>query len=175
MRRLSNILLLSVLALLPITSIDAAGPPVTSQFTTNVVDNQPVDNVQRLSTVVRDVFYYSFIQGCRGCVITHEWYLNGQPIQAYHFTLQFQVNFYWTLKPSLAPGQWTARTLINGSVVTTNTFIHDSASIRDHRESQMSEMCRKNLQYWGEVLEEYPTDDYVEFMFNKWASRCGLQ
>ena len=82
-----------------------AGSVSRGQFTTDVIDREPIDQVETLSTDRREIKYFTELTDLEGQSVTHQW--------VYGDTVMFERSFevggprwrVWTSK-SLQPG-WT--------------------------------------------------------------------
>ncbi len=83
------------------------------QFTTDVIDREPVDMIDTLSSDNRQLKYFTELSDLQGQTVTHQWVYNGDVM----FEKSFEVGGprwrVWTSK-TLQPGQsgtWTVHTL----------------------------------------------------------------
>jgi hypothetical protein len=100
------------LSLLVSTSL-LAGTVERAQFTLDVVDREPVDQVDSLDTSHRQISYFTELKDMQGHTITHQWIYDDQVL----FEKSFEVGGprwrVWSSK-TLLPGQtgtWVVNTL----------------------------------------------------------------
>ena len=102
-----------------------AGSVSRAQFTTDVVDREPVDLVDTLSTDSTQIKYFSELTELQGQTVTHQWVYNDEVM----FEKSFEVGGprwrVWTSK-SLQPGWagvWTVHVLDGArNKILTQTF-----------------------------------------------------
>lgn len=171
----------TILFLLFSCYVMAAGQPsVHSQFTSNIEDTTPVNNITVVDGSSSELIFFSNINNCVGCLIKHQWFLNGE------FQLEFETRpthetYRWwsTVQPNGLTGVWKVDTIINGSVYGTQTVVYGAQNQRtaptpvhkqmvDHTESN----CEEKLAYFHTMTKEYPNDPYFAFMLQKWGDRC---
>ena len=83
------------------------------QFTTDVVDREPVDMIDTLTTDTRQLKYFTELSDLQGQTVTHQWVYNGNTMFEKSFEVGGQRWRVWTSK-TLQPGQtgtWTVHTL----------------------------------------------------------------
>ena len=115
-----------VFSLLLATQAFASGV-ARGQFTTDVMDREPVDYVETLSTDARQVKYFTELNDMQGQTVTHQWVYNDSVM----FEKLFEVGGprwrVWTSK-SLQPGWsgiWYVNTLDQeGNVLMTQSFTY---------------------------------------------------
>ena len=103
--------LLSLLVLLCVTTADAAskGSIARSQFTTQIDDREPVDQVVVLDNSVTTLYFFTDVRHMEGQTITHSWEYNGQVISKKQFKIKgarWRVYSQKELDPSMT-GKWT--------------------------------------------------------------------
>lgn len=88
-----------------------AGEVSRAQFTSMVVDREPVDMIITLSTDQSKISYFTELSGLSGHEVSHQWIYNGNIM----FQKSFQVGGnrwrVWSTK-TLQPG-WTGRWTVN--------------------------------------------------------------
>ncbi len=90
-----------------------AGSVDRAQFTTDIVDREPVDKVETLETDTTQINYFTELKGLEGHTVTHQWVYNDQIMFEQSFTVGGPRWRVWTSK-TLQPGWiglWTVNTL----------------------------------------------------------------
>lgn len=104
-------LLLVALSLVVISVPALAGSVTRGQFTTDIVDREPVDNVESIASDTQQIKYFTELADLQGHTITHQWVYNGEAV----FDISFNVGGprwrVWSSK-SLPPG-WTGTWTVN--------------------------------------------------------------
>jgi hypothetical protein len=181
MKTILNAFLISLLFAAPISTTVTSSPTlVESQITTNIVEGQPIDDVSEIDTSFEKLYYYTYIEGCTGCQLVHEWIHDGQLIHHYETEVRASRMKWWTQKPSTEPGDWTARTILDGQVVQSHTVNHyqpsvvqkQMAPLKSRVQKRIVDECEENLRYFTEMAENNPNDPYYQFMLRKWGTRC---
>ena len=102
-----------------------AGSVSRGQFTTAIVDREPVDLVETLSTDNTEVKYFTELTELQGETITHQWVYNDSVMFEKSFDVGGPRWRVWTSK-SLQPGwsgTWSVNTLDGErNVIMTQTF-----------------------------------------------------
>lgn len=78
MRR--GLIFFSMVAWIGIVSNAAAGEVVRAQFTTAIVDREPIDDIVTLSSTVTEVHFFSELKDFDGETITHRWEFGGRVV-----------------------------------------------------------------------------------------------
>jgi hypothetical protein len=80
-----------------------------AQFTTAVVDREPVDQVARLDERARRVFFFTDLRNLQGRTVTHRWEFEGQIVSEVAFKVggpRWRVYSVKSLNPG-ETGKWT--------------------------------------------------------------------
>lgn len=80
-----------------------------SQFTTDIDDREPVDQVMVLDNSVTTVYFFTDVRGLEGQSVTHSWEYDGQVISKKEFKVKgprWRVYSQKELDPSMT-GKWT--------------------------------------------------------------------
>ncbi len=158
----------------------AGDTTVFSQLTTDILDNTPVDDVAGTSTDSPTVYYFTQVNGCKGCELVHEWSHDGELIHRYRTTVLAQNQFWWSKNPGVDTGNWTVRTYLNGNVVQVHnynlSFDRDTAQFAAPFDYEMDKRiiseCERNLRQFSQLAADNPDDPYYTFMLSKWQERC---
>ena len=98
-----------------------------STFTTNVLNREPVDDVDSLSTDSAKIFFFTEIVDFEGGTITHRWKFGGETVAQVAFDIngpRWRVYSTKTLMPEQT-GTWTVDVVDgHGTVVKTLTFVY---------------------------------------------------
>jgi hypothetical protein len=99
----------------------AAGEVARAQFTTGVVDREPVDSVTRVDADTRTVFFFTELRDLQGRHVVHRWEYAGEPVAVVGFDVGGPRWRVWSSK-QMQPewtGTWRVYVLTeDGSVVT---------------------------------------------------------
>lgn len=102
-----------------------AGSVSRGQFTSAIVDREPVDLIETLSTDITNIIYFTELNELQGQSVTHQWMYNGVVMFEKSFDVGGSRWRVWTSK-SLQPGwsgTWTVNTLDGErNVILSQTF-----------------------------------------------------
>jgi len=84
--RIALALALVVLAPLPVLSAEAEVS--RAQFTTAILDREPIDELATLSTDADKVFFFTELRNMDGATVTHRWTLNGTVMAEISFNVR---------------------------------------------------------------------------------------
>ena len=175
----SLILVLALIVPLPSSAENGA---FRAQFTTQVSDREPVDNISELENSFTAVYFFTDVRDCVGCKIEHVWSLNGKHVHTQKGTAKYKRYRWWskkTLTDNLL-GTWSVEVKINGKVKVRKKLNYfkpteaqvKQAPIEKRILKQNLDECEANLKYFHDKTNENPDDPYFKFMLNKWGSRC---
>ncbi|MBW9276046.1 MAG: DUF2914 domain-containing protein, partial [Candidatus Thiodiazotropha sp. (ex. Lucinisca nassula)] len=80
-----------------------------AQFTTAVVDREPVDQVVKLDAQATRIFFFTDLRNLQGRTVTHRWEFDGQIVSEVDFEVggpRWRVNSAKSLNPGES-GKWT--------------------------------------------------------------------
>lgn len=102
-----------------------------AQFTTNVVDREPVDDITDLTNDADKIFFFSDIRGRTGQVVIHRWEYNGNVMAEVSFDIggpRWRVYSSKNLLPSQT-GEWKV-SVVDGAdnVIAAKTFEYIEAT-----------------------------------------------
>ena len=177
-----KILLISLLLLFTFATAQADDNVFRAQFTTQVQDKEPVDNLKRLENVFTSVYFFSDIRECVGCRVEHVWYLDGKHIHTQKGTAKYPRYRWWsrkTLTDNML-GKWTVKVKINGKerVNRKLTYFAPSATqvkqapIQKRMQVQDQSECEERLEHFHKLTKDEPDETYYKYMFNVWGKRC---
>lgn len=136
MKRLLPTLAMLLFAL-PVPAAENAAPEPLSgevaraQFTSNVQDREPVDEVNRVTATTDKVYFFTELRGFGGQTVTHRWRHKGEVIAEVPFDVGGPRWRVWSSK-NLMPdwaGTWTVEVVDGlGNVVRTATLEVESAA-----------------------------------------------
>ncbi len=124
MKRLSLLLMLGSSVLFS-SALLAAGVE-RGQFTTDVIDREPVDQVFTLTSDNQQVKFFTEIMDMQGQTVTHQWVFNDEVMFEKTFDIGGPRWRIWTSK-NLQPGwtgQWTVN-ILDGERTMLNSYILD--------------------------------------------------
>jgi len=82
-------------------------------FTTQVVGDEPVDQVVVLTNDVREISYFTDLRGLDGCTVTHQWEHEGQVVARISFSVEASRRKLHSTRQldAAATGHWTVLVL----------------------------------------------------------------
>jgi len=154
-----------------------------AQFTTRVNNRTPVDNITKLTTDYKKVYFFTEVRDCNACDVEHQWWYRGIKISSVSGKIKSEKFRWWTSKNLNTDfvGDITVKVLINDEEVHTKTFTYYNPTQAQRRKAPVQEMvhaqesndCELQLRYFSDKVEANPDDPYFEFMLNKWGKRCS--
>jgi len=178
MKLLINILLLMAIAF---GTAQADDNVFRAQFTTQIANKEPVDNLKRLENAFTSVYFFSDIRECVGCKVEHVWYLNGKHVYTLKGKAKYPRYRWWsrkTLTDNML-GKWMVKVKINGDVrvgrvltyfAPTETQVKQ-APVGKRLQLYTQDECEVNLKQFSDAVKT-GDDPYDTFMLNKWGKRC---
>lgn len=174
-------LLLVLVFLIPLTS-SAADNVHRAQFTTQVSDKEPVDNISQLENSFTSVFFFTDIRDCVGCKVEHVWYLDGKHVHTQKGEAKY-ARYRWWSKKTLTDnmlGTWSVTVKVNGKAQTRKELVYfkpspiqlQQAPVQKRLQLDSMSQCEERLRYFSEKNDKDPNDPYFKFMLQKWGSRC---
>lgn len=153
-----------------------------AQFTTRVVNREPVDNIKRLESEYKRVYFFVDIRDCVGCKIEHQWWHKGKMVSSVKGKSKYD-RFRWWSSKTLTQyflGDWTVKVLINDRIRYSKTFRYyeptrqqkQVAPIQKRIQVQEMSECEVQLRYFSDKVKETPDEPYFNFMLKKWGKRC---
>ena len=89
MKQLTRIALaLALVVLAPLPVLSAEAEVSRAQFTTAVLDREPIDELATLSTDADKVFFFTELRNMDGATVTHRWTLNGTVMAEISFNVR---------------------------------------------------------------------------------------
>lgn len=126
-RSIIKLMVLSgVLLALPMTSW--AESIARAQFTSDVVEREPIDNLGPTIPVqyggIQKVYFFTDLRDMSGDQVTHRWTLDGEMMAEIPFNIGGDRWRIWSSKRLLPgfDGLWAVEIVRNGSVIETHTF-----------------------------------------------------
>ena len=103
----------AVLFLIISASLNASDAVTRMQFTTAIIDHEPVDEIGQLDKAVPKVFFFTEITGMAGQTITHRWQHEGKIKASIKFNIGGDRWRVWSSKKLLPQwvGIWTVTVL----------------------------------------------------------------
>jgi len=153
-----------------------------AQFTTRVVNREPVDNIKRIGTEYERIYFYVDIRDCVECKIEHQWWHKGKMVSSVKGKSKYD-RFRWWSSKTLTEyflGDWTVKVLINSKIRYSKTFTYfkpthrqkQAAPIQKRIQVQEMSECEVQLRYFSDKVKETPNEPYFKFMLEKWGKRC---
>lgn len=153
-----------------------------AQFTTQIVKRMPIDNIKRLDSGYKGIYFFVDIRDCKGCDVVHQWWYKGKMISSVGGRAKYP-RYRWWSKKTLNDnflGDLTVKVLIDGANVYDKTVTYYKVSrkqkftrpIKNRMQIQEAGECELQLRYFSGKVKESPEDTYFKFMLNKWGKRC---
>ena len=105
-----------------------------AQFTTDIVDREPVDQVVSVGEDQRTIYFFTDLRNLQGRTVTHRWEFEGQLMQEVEFEVggpRWRVYSKRTLNPGVT-GKWTVLVLDqSGWPLHASIFMQGTPSPRD--------------------------------------------
>jgi len=142
----------------------------------------PVDNVKRLSSDFRKVFFFTDIRNCEDCDIEHQWWYRGKKVSVVEGATTSNRYRWWTSK-SLSrdmTGDWTVKVIVDDDEVYSKTFTYymptkvqqQNEPLRQRVQIKEAGDCEIELRHFSGKMKEDPDDIYYQFMMKKLKKRC---
>ncbi len=106
------------------------GRVARSAFTTGVADREPADELSTLGNDVDRVLYFTDLRGLGGRTVVHRWQYKGEVMAEVPFAVggsRWRVHSSKELDPSWL-GEWTVSVVVDGQVLTSESFRYTDAS-----------------------------------------------
>ncbi|NVK74841.1 MAG: DUF2914 domain-containing protein [Oceanospirillaceae bacterium] len=123
-----RIMLVGVLSLLAALPAWAEGTVARAQFSTDVVDREPIDNIGPIVKVeygeIQRVYFFTDLRNMSGSNVIHRWKLDGEDQADVGFDIGGDRWRVWSSK-RLMPGfdgKWSVDVVQDGKVIDTRTF-----------------------------------------------------
>lgn len=104
-----------------------------AQFTSAVVNREPVDEVMKLDAEADRIFFFTELRNLQGQTVTHRWEFEGQVLSEVEFAVggpRWRVYSAKTLNPG-EPGKWTVFVIDeSGWPLHASMFEHEDATDR---------------------------------------------
>ena len=154
-----------------------------AQFTTRINNRQPVDNLRKINTKFKKVYFFTDVRECKNCKIEHQWWYKGNKVSSVDAVAKYPRYRWWTNK-SLTDdylGDWTVKVLLDGKEVYTKTITYyapshiqmQQAPVQQRVMIQETGECEIQLRHFSGELRDNPDDPYIKFMLDKWDKRCS--
>lgn len=104
-----------------------AGEVNRAQFTSQIVDREPVDELVSIPAEMQKAFYFSELVNFKGERVTHQWMYQGQEMYALSFEVKGPRWRVWSSKRMLPrwSGSWTVNILdANDLVIHSDSFVY---------------------------------------------------
>lgn len=122
-------ILAALMVLLPVQAFaqEAVGTVARAQFTSGILDREPVDEINSISTGTDKVYFFTEFQGMEGKTMVHRWKYMGEVKAELTFNIGSQRWRVYSSK-NLIP-EWTADWTVeivdgDGNVMETKTLSH---------------------------------------------------
>jgi len=154
-----------------------------AQFTTRVNNRVPVDDITKLSTNYKKIYFFTDVRDCSKCEIEHQWWYRGIKIGTIEGKTTGGRYRWWTSKNLNVDfiGDITVKVIVAGDEVYTKTFTYynpthtqqQTIPIQQRVNAQESDDCELQLRYFSDKVSDSPDDPYFKFMLKKWGKRCS--
>lgn len=104
-------------------------PSAVAQFTTEVVNREPTDQVTFVSNDIRKIFFFSDLRGLTGQTVTHRWIYRGEVTAEVAFEVGGPRWRVWSSKDLIEDwvGDWTVEIVRgDGEVLAAETFTYSA-------------------------------------------------
>lgn len=125
---LTRVALAGFLSFATILPAFAEGTVARAQFTTDVIDREPIDNIGSMVKVeygeIQRVYFFTDLRDMSGSQVVHRWKLDGEEQADVDFDIGGDRWRVWSSK-RLMPGfdgKWSVDVVQDGNVVTTYSF-----------------------------------------------------
>lgn len=184
LKALSSFVIIVSLLLIPATSISKNNVTknlAKAQFTTHIAKRNPANNLKRIDTAYKSVYFFVDVRNCDGCDIEHQWWYRGSKVSSVDGEIKSDRYRWWSKKNiSGRLGDWTVKVFIDGDIEYTKTITYHKATLKQQQarpinnrmEIQSARECEMQLRYFSGKIKEEPEDSYYKFMLKKWAKRC---
>lgn len=178
------ILACSILFLITSSANGYDDPVDRAQFTTQVENREPVDDIDELYTDFGDtVYFFTDIVDCVGCEVSHQWIFEGEVVFELSTVPEFERWRWWSAKSQLEEGIWEVHVIVNGELTVTKSlqFIEatpiqmQQAPVQYHVQKELVNDCFEELEYWRSQLSDMPDEPYYQFKVHQWESRCSVR
>lgn len=89
MKQLTRIVLaLALVVLTPVPALSAEAEVSRAQFTTAVLDREPVDELSAIDSGADKIFFFTELRHMEGTTVTHRWSLNGSVMAEVSFNVR---------------------------------------------------------------------------------------
>jgi len=176
--------LIKILLLVAFTfgTAQAADKVFRAQFTTQISNREPVDNLKRLDSGFTSVYFFTEIINCVDCKLKHVWYLDGKKIYTYKSKVTYPRFRTWSKKTLTTNmlGNWKVKVKINGKTKVTREMTYfaptatqvKQAPVQQRMQMQELDQCEKDLREISEKYVDEPNSLYYKFKFDKLKVRC---
>jgi hypothetical protein len=114
----------------PGSAAAGGGEVVRATFTSEVIDREPLDQIETLGNDRNQIAYFSELRGLAGQTVTHRWEFDGKVVAEVTFEVtgaRWRVHSNKELDPSWL-GEWRVSVVdANGNVLRTDTFAYTAA------------------------------------------------
>jgi len=120
----------SLLLLLSLTTLfnsAIAGDVNRAQFTSQIENREPVDQLVSVPAEMQKAFYFTELLDFKGDTITHQWMFQGQEMYRLNFDVKGPRWRVWSSKRMLPRwnGSWTVNILdANGKTIHSDSFVY---------------------------------------------------
>ena len=104
----------------------ASGEVARAQFTTGVVDREPIDALNQLGTETKTVYFFTELLGLEGREVTHRWEHNGELKAEVNFSVNGPRWRVWSSKELIPEweGSWEVSVMSGGQVLRSESFTY---------------------------------------------------
>ncbi|MBN2000638.1 DUF2914 domain-containing protein, partial [candidate division KSB1 bacterium] len=119
---------------LPFAANQATSEISRSVFTTNVINNEPVDDLENITTDTRTVYYFTELRGMNGQTVTHRWLYGGEIVAEKVFAVQGNRDRIYSSKTLTSEwlGTWTVEVRDSGgNLLQQDFFVYQQPVARE--------------------------------------------
>lgn len=125
---LSRIGVVSALSIMVIVPVFAEGTVARAQFSTDVIDREPIDDIGPTVKVaygeIQRVYFFTDLRDMSGSQIIHQWKLDGENQADVTFEIGGDRWRVWSSKRLLPgfDGKWSVDIVLDGKVIESRSF-----------------------------------------------------
>ena len=174
------ITIISLVAVLLISTVDADTGPVTQAVITTGVTSSARPQTGNLTNIdhrIGSVTFYTEIVGLQGKTVTHRWYYKGKEISSITLRLASARSLNWSRSSINIDqlGRWEARVVdSSGRVLASRRFsvVESGQSVQQIVEQKQVDSCSIKIANLKDKINENPDVKYYQFLYDKQVARC---
>jgi len=127
-KTLIRTIVVSVFSFVVALPVWAEGTVARAQFSTNVIDREPIDDIGPIVKVeygeIQNVYFFTDLRGMSGTRVVHRWTLDGDSQAEISFDIGGDRWRVWSSKRLLPgfDGKWAVEIVQDGEIIETRSF-----------------------------------------------------